>query len=180
MHKQNTIRICANKFECIKTQNYKGICMKTLLALALVIVSAQAFSLSNNSSWQEITDARNISIKAPTVGFNAGAAKTYVSVLELCVRGSKVETLVEMPIFEHAIIDNRNTLKVIDNAVLTQDISYEQVVYRKINNFGPTVPVTITGTIALDYNIDVYTRYMGTSHDGDKLFTKAFRIPHCQ
>ncbi len=156
--------------------------MKTLLTMTLLIATVQASALTKNSTWEDINSALNVSIKAPTISFNAGAAVAYISIFDVCTANNEIETVLPMNVYEHTMINNQHALKIVDKKVLTQPLTYTHTVYKKSigSTSGEVVAVEVTENIALDYNVDVYSHVTGTSHDDLKLFTKGYSIPVCQ
>jgi hypothetical protein len=154
--------------------------MKNVIAILSVLLSLNSFAVTANNTWEEIQAARNISIKAPTVAFDAGAALTFISVLDLCVNVDEVNTLVPFNVYKHVVIGHRNDLEVIGHKILSKPLTYTQTVWRKLPGSSTEVQVEVTETIAQNYKIDVVSKMDGSSNEGNKLFTKEFLMPLCK
>ncbi len=153
--------------------------MKSMIVLALLSLSTSVFAVSENSSWSAIKASKSVSAKAPTIAFDAGAATTFVSVLDLCTDGENVQTLNKMEVYKHVMRNNRNALEVVGTKILSKPLTYTTTVWRKVGASSTSEQVEITETIAVDYDIAVVAKILGTSREGAKLFTKEFSIPAC-
>lgn len=154
--------------------------MKTIIALFNIALATNSFAVTVNSSWESIKASRNVVAKAPTVAFDAGAATTFISVLDLCANSEEVQTIEKQNVYKHVMLNNRNAIEVIGTKNLTHPITYTHTVFRKSPGSSSSVEVEVTETIAIDYNVDVVEKLLGSSREGRKLFVKEFSIPACK
>ncbi len=151
-----------------------------MIALLSLALSTATFAVTVNSSWESIKADRFVSALAPTIAMDAGAAVTFMSVLDLCSNGDEVQTIEKQNVYKHVVINNRNNIEVIGTKFLTHPLTYTHLVWRKLPGSSTEVQVEITETIELDYNVAVVEKMLGSSKIGKKLFTKEFSIPACK
>lgn len=154
--------------------------MKTIFTFFALSLSIHAFAVSENSTWEEIKNSNKVSALAPTIAFDAGAAISFVSVLDVCSNGNEVQTINKMNVYKHVQIGHKNDIEVIGSKNLTHEKTYTHLVWRKLPGSSSEVQVEITETIADDYKVDVVEKMLGSSKTGRKLFQKEYSISACK
>lgn len=151
--------------------------MKTLLTVLFTVamsVTAQAkySAIDANSSWEDILNS-GLQVDAPAVQFGM----TFKKVLDVCVKGDYLFATVPQCVEYSGTGDNYHCSKYEDVAASTP-ITYQKEICNVWSNDDCRGTETVTRTIALSYNFEVY-RETGDSHR-TVAFTKRFDIPACQ
>ena len=155
--------------------------MKSVILSLVMIASASALAVDQNSSWSDINASYATDVKAPQVAFAAGEATSFITVFDVCVTGEILQTTKAFDVYKqvrtggsHGQLD----LVVVGQEILATPISYVGYVPKNGKN---SEPVAMTFTYPLVNNIDVYSPKLNNkTSEQNLLFTKVYVIPACK
>lgn len=149
--------------------------MKSLLILAMSLVSVNAMALDKNSTWEEILASRKVAVQFPQVSFSAGEVTAFLSVDQLCYTSTLVKTKVPVAIYAHNGRGDASEIVETGKQILATAKNYIQYIPVGEGDRFEAVPATIPTS----YNLEVKSGFNG-DFDGHTLFTKTFNMPACQ
>ena len=149
--------------------------MKSLLSLAVMALSLNAFAVNANSPWSEIFAARNVEVQMPQVSFLTNEATSLVSIDQVCFTQTTIQTIKPQTIYTHSNSNDNAGLNDAGKAILVTGRSFVRYLPGPNDRSDMTA---VAEEIPLSYKLEV--RGPSTAnHDGRVLFTKIYNLPAC-
>ena len=150
--------------------------MKSILAILIMSVSANAYAVSAGSTWNEILASKQTDVRLPQVEFLAGEVSMFISIESLCFTATQIKTQTAQPIYKQVAAGRDNSkLVVVGKELLATNRNY----VAKIPGNRDNQTIDLEVSIPIAYELPVYVASSGSRPSNRILFKKNLALPEC-